>query len=1656
MPKDVIGSAYVRIVAMSQDFEKQVQAAFDRLKPMAGKSGEEAGKAWNDGFEKDFGSRLSDAHDRIQQDLRDSWDRAGTDHGKDYGDAFGSESGTTIDESHAATVDRMGESWSSAGTEHGRAYGDPFSVEVDRAMGRSVDNSTNLWRGSNLMRFPLEAIEKLADDMPNIFGNGADNSGRTIRQRLSGHFANIGADLQALMSNIGAGLSATLSDVFKKAGGGGGNSKIFDWMTRGADDARGALVTLITLGETLGSALVGLVAALANVASGLFAIVSAAGAAAPALAVIPGLIAAIAQAGLTLLVGFKGVGQAISAGMKEAAASTGTASARARELATAQRAVESASRSLQSAEKASANAKKDLADAQKGLNDAYKEGAKQLRDIQYAAEDAALQEERSAINLANARDELARVKATNPADSRAVQEAELAYKEADLAYREARSRNKDASDEANDATKKGVKGTQAVTSAQDRLTRAQENVIASNQRVADSQRALADAQQRLADVQSGATGTAAAYTKALEKFGPQGQRFIKTVVGMRGSFKGLREAAGESIFAALTDELNKLVSGPFFGILQKNFKATGDVIASFVRQFSGMVQESANLKSIDRIMQSNTIVLGSFGDAATDLGQAFISITDAARPMTQEFAKWVGSLTAGWAATLKADNASGLLTKKFEKASGVAKQLGRIIGNVSRAIFNTGKAARDGGQTILDATEKASKKWEEWTKSIGGQKQLKDFFDKVAKGFVPLMEGINAVVKAVLLLGGNTNTVVAVAAGLKAVANVIGPIGKQVDLAAPLFKDFANSVGDIFNVLQQSGSLQGFATVLTIVAKAIAGALNWLIAFKPFGEGEGLLQKIFNGKNIVFFVGAILGVVRALSLLHKGFSFLFRGTIGKSIMTLTSAFKGLKNIFSGKSMFDGTTKSSEEARKEFIKQMKVDKLKKQAMVGVGEGAEIAAKHHMEVTDESKDTRAEFTKQMKTDKLKKAAMEDVGKAGKHAAAGIEASTKASKKDRAKAVLSRITGRSSTPTGDHERTPSRGRRVAGRVGKGLAIGGAALGGVGLAVGALAAVATLNKDSAAALGKQISDMAKNLPVALSALAAQIPTILNSIAGAIGPLIKTIAAALPGVIQSIIKALPTVLNAIMAALPKVFDAVVKVIPVIFGALTKLIPVLIQMITAALPKIINVLVGVVTIIIKALAKALPVVIKALAKALPLIIKAIVGAIPLIIKAIVTALPLVIKAVTESLPLIIGAIVEAIPAIIDAIVQAIPLIIQAVAEALPAIWEALKELLPMFQKIFADVVPKVIEGLGKLVSAIGSWVTENGPKILAKLGEWTLQFVAWVGDLLAKLPGELLKVIGAIISWIATNGPGILAKLATWTAQFIVWIGKLIIKIPIELGKLWLKIAGWVAGIALKIPGAVAGWITAFLGWVGDVVSKIPGKLAEIWTSISTWISKLPSKIATAASGMWNGFGSAFKDALNWIISLWNDFGFELKVPDEVPLIGGRGISFSTPDIPKLAAGGTVRAQSGGVLAKIAEAGRNEVVKPLDKLGRTASDRSILTLLEAQGKQLAILVAALTATSNGRPSPRATDTAATAATAAVVATQRTLSTQGAQPGAAAPELVAAIDHLTASVDSLQRPLIGGDLNVTSAPGEQAAISVPAALRRRAYTRPGAR
>lgn len=149
----------------------------------------------------------------------------------------------------------------------------------------------------------------------------------------------------------------------------------------------------------------------------------------------------------------------------------------------------------------------------------------------------------------------------------------------------------------------------------------------------------------------------------------------------------------------------------------------------------------------------------------------------------------------------------------------------------------------------------------------------------------------------------------------------------------------------------------------------------------------------------------------------------------------------------------------------------------------------------------------------------------------------------------------------------------------------------------------------------------------------------------------------------------------------------------------------------------------------------------------------------------------------------------------------------------------------------------------------------------------------------------------------------------------------------------WPKIVGF-----LTLPYRTA-WtaIKKAYGWVKDGAKAAKTYVTDRFGDLVTWFRNLPSRIGRALGSVARFLTAPFRLAFNGVASLWNRTvgGFSFTIPSWIPGIGGN--SFALPKIPRLAQGGIVPATAGGRLVTVAEAGEDEVVAPLSKLGQVAA-----------------------------------------------------------------------------------------------------------------------
>lgn len=336
------------------------------------------------------------------------------------------------------------------------------------------------------------------------------------------------------IDRIGQDTGRRIGDgISQGIGRGGGSGGFFSSLAGQAEAARAQFDNLLRTAYTLGPAIAGIAGAVSSLIGAFAGLASTVAGALPALAAIPALLANIAIAGGTLKLAFAGVGEAISAGMKQATSGAGGAAAATRDLTaelrrlrdaerayskavetreeTMRRAGEARDRALTLLAEKEADSAKRLEAAQQDVAKAVAEGAERIQDAQnrlteveressedifdakqkvfeaqrnlneaYAKareeiEDLKFAAEDAALGEKKAALQLEKARETLlrvqdlPPNSRARREAELAFAQADLNYRKAIDTNKDLQKEQDRISREGVDGTKTVQDAKKRL-----------------------------------------------------------------------------------------------------------------------------------------------------------------------------------------------------------------------------------------------------------------------------------------------------------------------------------------------------------------------------------------------------------------------------------------------------------------------------------------------------------------------------------------------------------------------------------------------------------------------------------------------------------------------------------------------------------------------------------------------------------------------------------------------------------------------------------------------------------------------------------------------------------------------------------------------------------------------------------------------------------------------------------------------------------------------------------------------------------------------------------------------------------------------------------------------------------------------------------
>jgi hypothetical protein len=321
-----------------------------------------------------------------------------------------------------------------------------------------------------------------------------------------------------------------------------------------------------------------------------------------------------------------------------------------------------------------------------------------------------------------------------------------------------------------------------------------------------------------------------------------------------------------------------------------------------------------------------------------------------------------------------------------------------------------------------------------------------------------------------------------------------------------------------------------------------------------------------------------------------------------------------------------------------------------------------------------------------------------------------------------------------------------------------------------------------------------------------------------------------------------------------------------------------------------------------------------------------------LIEILATALVPVIVLIAETFADLVPKILPVITTIIDAIVKLIPIFMSIVEALLPVfgtIIEAISELLPV---IIDSLVPVFMMIVDAVIPIVNILVDTLMPVIA--------QLIQTLAPLISQIIGAVVPAFMAIIQAVMpviTMLIGILIPIISTLIKIIVIVATTIIQILAAAFK-------FIAPIITGFISIIMGIVTAIVNFVTPVIRGLVGIFTTVFTSIGSGIKGIINGII----GIFEGFVNGIIGGVNFIVDAINKIKF--TAPDWVPFIGGKTMGFNLARIapirlPRLAEGGTVRATSGGMIAQIAEAGRDERVEPLDSSGLSVRDRAMIELL---------------------------------------------------------------------------------------------------------------
>jgi phage-related protein len=246
---------------------------------------------------------------------------------------------------------------------------------------------------------------------------------------------------------------------------------------------------------------------------------------------------------------------------------------------------------------------------------------------------------------------------------------------------------------------------------------------------------------------------------------------------------------------------------------------------------------------------------------------------------------------------------------------------------------------------------------------------------------------------------------------------------------------------------------------------------------------------------------------------------------------------------------------------------------------------------------------------------------------------------------------------------------------------------------------------------------------------------------------------------------------------------------------------------------------------------------------------------------------------------------EALPVLQQVLEMLIPPLMNLVETLLPVLLDLFETLLPAIMPLIEEALPVIIELFQKLLPPITEIIKKLLPPLI-KLIDALLPIFLELIDILMPIIDLFVELLDPIIDLINTAVLPLIKALMP------------LVDLILDILKPALEV---IMSVFKEVFEGIAGYVTDQIKIVTDILKNIIDFIKNVFTG--NWKGAWDN-IKNIFSNIAEGLKNAFKAPINWIIDGINGFikGINmLKIPDWVPVVGGKGINL--PTIPRLKVG---------------------------------------------------------------------------------------------------------------------------------------------------------